>query len=149
MRWMCAMLTGAMLASPTELLADMPARQSRVLTVYVRDSTEAILEAFRSASLAAALRCQTLRVGDGAGVQCTPSDAGRGFQGFAEAVEVKKHHAVFVSAYSSNVSTPHGELLPAVGLALESFRRAIANDPNVLRLKECAAPDYDDCTLPP
>jgi hypothetical protein len=57
--------------------------------------------------------------------------------------------AVAVSAYSSNVSTPHGELFPAVHSALENFRRAIANDSNVLRLEECAAPDYTACVLPP
>lgn len=143
------MLASAALASPAELLADMPAKRSRVLTVYARESAHTILEAFRSASSAAGLRCQSLRVGNGAAVQCTPDDVGKGFQGFAEAVEVKKTHTVFVSAYSSNVSTPHGELLPAVESALENFRRAIANDPNVLRFEECAAPHYDACMLSP
>ena len=148
-RWLSAALATAVLACPRALLADLPARQSRIMTVYVRDSVDSVLEAFWHASSVAALRCQSLPVGDGMAIQCTPSDAGKEFQGFAEAVEVKRHHAVAVSAYSSNVSTPHGELFPAVQSALENFRRAIANDPNVLRFEECAAPDYQPCELPP
>ena len=147
-RRMWATMACAVLVS-SAVIADMPAKRSRVMTVYVRDSADEVLEAFRLASSAATLHCQSLRVGDGAAIQCRPSDAGKGFQGFAEAREIKKHHAVFVSAYSSNVSTPHGELLPAVRSALENFRRAIENDPNVLRLDECAAPDYHACVLPP
>lgn len=143
------MLASTVLVSPTVVMADTAARQSRVMTVHVRDSAEAVLEAFRSASSAASLRCQSLRVRDGRAFQCTPGDAGRGFQGFAEAVEVKEQHVVFVSAYSSNVSTPHGELHPAVQLALENFRKAIASDPDVLRFEECVAPDYAACVLPP
>ena len=138
-RWLYAVLASAVLACPSPLLADLPAKQSRIITVCVRDSVDGVL----------ALRCQSLRGGDGAAVQCTPSDAGKEFRGFAEAVEVNKHHAVAVSAYSSNVSTPHGELFSAVQQALENFRRAIANDPNVLRVEECAAPDYKPCVLPP
>jgi len=148
-RWLYAVLASAVLACPSPLLADLPAKQSRIITVCVRDSVDGVLEAFWHASSVAALRCQSLRGGDGAAVQCTPSDAGKEFRGFAEAVEVKKHHAVAVSAYSSNVSTPHGELFSAVQQALENFRRAIANDPNVLRVEECAAPDYKPCVLPP
>ena len=148
-KWLYPALASAVLVSPSALLADLPAKQSRVITVYVRDSMDGVLESFLHASSVAGLRCQSLRIGDEAAVQCTPRDAGKEFQGFAEAVEVRKHHAVAVSAYSSNVSTPHGELLPGVQSALENFRRAIANDSSVLRLEECAAPDYKACVLPP
>jgi hypothetical protein len=113
------------------------------------NSGDGVLEAFRSASSAAGLSCRSLYVGDDRAFQRTPSGSDKGFQGFVEAVEVKRHHAVVVSAYSSNVTTPHGEFHPIVDLAMRNFRQAITQDPNVSRLAECVAPDYDACVPPP
>lgn len=148
-RWSHITLLAAAVIAPREILATVAAAQSRIMTVYLRSSADTVLEALRSAGSAAGLSCQSLHVGDDRAFQCTPSGSDEGFQGFLEAVEVRKYHAVVVSAYSSNVTTPHGELHPLVDLAMSNFRQAIIQDPNVSRLVECVAPDYNACVLPP
>lgn len=148
-RWLYILGLAAVLIAPSELLATLPASQSRMMIVSLRNFEGGVLEAFRSASSAAGLHCQALLVGDDRAFQCRPSESAEGFQGFVEAVEVKKHRAVVVSAYSSNVTTPHGELAANVDLAMRKFREEIKQDPNVSRMTECVAPDYDACVLPP
>ena len=148
-RWLYLPLLAAVLIAPSELLATLPARQSRMMIVSLRELADRILETFRAASSAAGLECQSLQLGDDRAFQCRPSRSGQGFQGFVEAVEVKKHRALVISAYSSNLSTPHGELAPAVDLAMRNFRQEIERDPHVARATECVAPDFSACVLPP
>jgi hypothetical protein len=68
----------AALLSPGTLLAVTAARQSRMMIVHVRDSSDGILELFRSAAVAAGLQCHQLGLPllDGwknPGVQCKPN----------------------------------------------------------------------------
>jgi hypothetical protein len=135
----------AALFLPGTLLAAAPARQSRMMVVHLRDSPDGILEMFQSAAVAAGLRCH--RLFDGwkkAGVQCLPNADGN--FGFVSARDVTESKSVVVSAFSSNVSTPNGELDPAMEAALLGFRRALEGNPKILRIDECAAPNYDGCT---
>ena len=105
MRWMKIILVAAIVVVSAEVLATLPARQSRIMTVYVRNSADSVLEAFRSASLTAGLRCQSVDVGDNRAFQCRPSESNKTFERYVEAVDVTRHHAVFVSAYSSDKPT--------------------------------------------
>jgi hypothetical protein len=139
----------AALLLPGTLLAVTAARQSRMMVVHVRDSSDGILEMFRSAAIAAGLRCHRLGppLLDGwknPGVQCKP-DADRNL-GLVEVIDVMASRSVVVSAFSSNVTWPQGELDPAVEAALSGFRRALEGNAQILRIDECAAPNYDGCT---
>jgi hypothetical protein len=115
-----------------------------MMVVHVRDSWDGILETFRSAAVAAGLSCHRVEGEKYPDVQCVPN-ADRNL-GVIYAVDVTESRSVVVSAFSSNLATPHGELDPAVEAALEGFRRALKGNPKVLRIDECAAPDYDGCT---
>jgi hypothetical protein len=139
----------AALLLPGVLLAVTAARQSRMMIVHVRDSSDGILEMFRSAAVAAGLQCHQLGppLLDGwpnPGVQCKPN-ADRNL-GLVNAFDVKESKSVVISAFSSNVLSPHGELDPSVEAALSGFRRALKGNPKVLRIDECAAPNYDGCS---
>jgi hypothetical protein len=138
----------AALLMPGTLLAVAAARQSRIMVIHVRDSSDGILEMFRSAAVAAGLQCHQLGpplldYWKNPGVQCKPN-ADRNL-GLVDAFDVKESKSVVISAFSSNVSTPHGELDPAVEAALLGFRRALEGNPQILRIDECAAPDYEGC----
>jgi hypothetical protein len=138
----------AALMLPGTLLAVTAARQSRILVVHVRDSSDGILETFQSAAVAAGLQCHRLGppLFDGwknPGVQCKPN-ADRNL-GLVDAVDVKQSKSVVISAFSSNVTWPQGELDPAVAAALLGFRHALEGNPQILRIDACAAPDYDGC----
>lgn len=130
---------------PGTLLAVTAARQSRMVVVHVRDSSDGILETFQSAAVAAGLRCH--RLFDGwkkAGVQCKPNSDRN--LGLVDASDVKENKSVVISAFSSNVVSPQGELDPAVEAALSGFRRALEGNAQILGIDECAAPNYDGCT---
>jgi hypothetical protein len=139
----------ATLMLPGTLLAVTAARQSRMMVVHVRDSSNGILETFQSAAVAAGLRCRRLgppRL-DGwrnPGVQCLPNSDRN--LGLVDVLDVTESKSVVVSAFSSNVSTPRGELDPAVEAALVAFRHALDGNPQILRIDECAAPNYDGCS---
>jgi hypothetical protein len=137
-----AALVAALLV-PGTLLAVAAARQSRMVVIHVRDSSDGILDTFRSAAVAAGLRCHRLDEGKYSGVQCLPN-ADR-YLGLVNALDVTESKSVVISAFSSNVSTPHGELDPPVEAALSGFRRALEGTPKVLRIDECTAPDYAGC----
>lgn len=134
----------AILLMPGTLLAVAPARQSRMMVVHVRDSSDGILETFRSAAVAAGLRCHRLDGWKHPGVQCLPN-AERNL-GLLNALDVTESKRVVVSAFSNNLSAPHGELDPVLEAALLGFRRALEGNPKILRVDECAAPNYDGCT---
>lgn len=135
----------AALLMPGTLLAVLPARQSKMMIIIMRDSSDGILETFRSAAVSAGLQCQWLHPPGAAGkyLQCSPN-ADR-YLGLVDVVEVGKKEVV-ISAFSSNVSTPHGELDPAVEAAITGFSRSLAGNPNILQVDECTAPDYDPCS---
>jgi hypothetical protein len=91
-----------------------------------------ILEIFQTAAVAAGLRCHRLGppLLDGwnnPGVQCKPN-ADRNL-GLVDAIDVRESKSVVISAFSSNVSTPHGELDPPVETALIGFRRIAWGQP--------------------
>jgi hypothetical protein len=132
------------LLMPSTLLAVAPARQSRMMVVHVRDSSDGILETFRSTANAAGLRCHRLDGWKHPGVQCLPN-SGRDL-GLLNALDVTESKSVVVSAFSSDVSAPHGELDPALEAALLGFRRALEGNPKIPRIDECAAPNYDGCS---
>ena len=136
-RYIRAALVAALLM-PGSILAVVAARQSRMMVIIVRDSSDDILETFRSAAIAAGLRCQWLhsvpeRPAEHAYLQCSPPKADR-YLGLVDVVEVGESKVV-ISAFSSNVSTPHDELDPAVEAALTGFNHALAGNPKIL-------PDY-------
>jgi hypothetical protein len=56
-------------------------------------------------------------------VQCKPN-ADRNL-GLVNAFDVKESKSVVISAFSSDLAAPHGELDPAVNAALLRFRRAL------------------------
>jgi hypothetical protein len=116
-----------------------------MMIVHVRDSSEGILEAFRTVALAVGLSCQWLEFGMNRALQCTPADSSEKFRGLVDAVDVKETHAVVVSAFSSNVSTPQGELDPAVAEAVSNIRQAIAGNSHVSQVTECSAPNLTLC----
>jgi hypothetical protein len=121
----------AALMLPGTLLAVTAARQSRMM-VDLRDSSDGILEIFQTAAVAAGLRCHRLGppLLDGwnnPGVQCKPN-ADRNL-GLVDAIDVRESKSVVISAFSSNVSTPHGELDPPVETALIGFRRIAWGQP--------------------
>ncbi len=128
---------------PGTLLAVLPARQSRILVIHLRDSSDGILEMFTSAAIAAGLQCRRLDGWKNPGIQCLPN--GGGHLGLVDAVDVTESKSVVISAFSSNVSTPHGELDPSVEAALIGFRRALDGNSKILRIDECAAPKYSGC----
>ena len=141
-RWFTAALIATLLI-PSTILAVAPARQSRILIIHARDSSDGILELFRSAAIAAGLQCHRLEGWDNPGVQCLPT--GGGHLGLVNALDVTANKSVVISAFSSNVSTPHGELEPSVKAALVGFRRTLKGNPTILRIDECAAPTYSGC----
>jgi hypothetical protein len=134
----------AALLLPGVLLAVTAARQSRMMIVHVRDSSDGILEMFRSVAVTAGLSCHRVEGEKYPDVQCVPN-ADRNL-GVIYAVDVTESRSVVVSAFSSNVTWPQGELDPAVEAALSGFRLALKGNSKVLRIDECAAPDYDGCT---
>ena len=116
-----------------------------MVVVHVRDSSDGILETFQSAAEPAGLRCH--RLFDGwkkAGVQCKPNSDRN--LGLVDVSDVKASKSVVVSAFSSNLISPQGELDPAVEAALSGFRRALEGNAQILGVDECAAPNYDGCT---
>jgi hypothetical protein len=133
----------AALLMPGTLLAVVAARQSRIMVIHVRDSSDGILETFRSAAVAAGLRCHLLEGEEHPDVQCLPNSDRN--LGVIYAVDVTESKSVVISAFSSDLSTPHGELDPPVEAALSGFRRALVGNPKILRIDECAAPDYAGC----
>jgi len=136
------------LLAPAALLATVAAAPSRMMVVHLRDSSAGILEAFRTVALAVGLTCQWLQFGKDRALQCTPPDSSEKFQGLVDVVDVvdvQETRSVVVSAFSSNVSTPHGELDPPVDEALRNFRQAIMGNPAVSAVTECSAPDLNLC----
>lgn len=134
----------ATLIMPGTLLAVVPARQSRMMVIHVRDSSDRILETFQSAAIAAGLRCQWLHPEPTTKyLQCSPN-VDR-YVGLVDVVEVGESKVV-ISAFSRDVSMPHGELDPAVEAAITGFRRSLAGNANILRIDECSAPNYDPCS---
>lgn len=139
----------ALVLVPGTLLAVTAARQSRMMVIHVRDSSDGILQAFQSAAVAAGLRCHRLGppLLDGwktPGVQCKPNSDRN--LGLVDALDVTESKSVVISAFSSNASWPQGELDPAVEAALSGFRRALKSNSQILRIDECAAPNYDGCS---
>jgi len=129
--------------TPGALLATGAAAPSRMMVVHLRDSSAGILEAFRTVALAVGLSCQWLQFGRDRALQCSP--ASEKFQGLVDVVDVQETRSVVVSAFSSNVSTPHGELDPPVEDALRNFRQAVTGNPAVAEVAECSAPDLNLC----
>ena len=133
------------LITPSALLATVAAAPSRMMVVHLHDSSAGILEAFRTVALAVGLTCQWLQFGKDRALQCNPPESSEKFRGLVDVVDVQETRSVVVSAFSSNVSTPHGELDPPVEEALRNFRQAITGNPAVSEVTECSAPDLNLC----
>jgi len=133
------------LLTPAALLATVAAAPSTMMVVHLRDSSAGILEAFRTVALAVGLSCQWLQFGKDRALQCSPADSAEKFKGLVDVVDVQETRSVVVSAFSSNVSTTHGELDRPVEEALRNFRQAITGNPAVLAVTECSAPDLNLC----
>ena len=146
-RFLRAVIFASLLA-PSALVATSPAMQSRMMVVQVHDSSAGILEAFRTVGLAVGLSCQWLEFGKDRGLQCNPPESSEKFQGLVDVVDVKESRSIVISAFSSNVSTPHGELHPALEEALKNFRQVIAGNPAIAQVTECSAPNLSSCATP-
>jgi hypothetical protein len=133
------------LLAPAALPATVAAAPSRMMVVHLRDSSAGILEAFRTVALAVGLSCQWLQFGKDGALQCSPVGSSEKFQGLVDVVDVQETHSVVVSAFSSNVSTPHGELARPLEEALGNFRQAMTGNPAVSQVTECSAPDLNLC----
>jgi hypothetical protein len=58
----------------------------------------------------------------------------------------RERKQVVVSAFSSNLVSPQGELDLSVAAALLVFRRALEGNPNIVRIDECMAPNHEGCS---
>jgi hypothetical protein len=134
---------------PGTLLAVTAARQSRMMVVHVRDSSDSILDTFRFVAVAAGLGCHTVAGEKHPDIQCVPSaDGNLGIVYAVDvyAVDVTERKQVVVSAFSSNLVSPQGELDLSVAAALLVFRRALEGNPNIVRIDECMAPNHEGCS---
>ena len=133
------------LLAPAAVLATVAAAPFRMMVVHLHDSSAGILEAFRTMALAVGLTCQWLQFGKDRALQCSPAESSEKFKGLFDVVGVQETRSVVVSAFSSNVSTPHGELDPPMEEALRDFRQALTGNPAVSEITECSAPDLNLC----
>ena len=66
--------------------------------------------------------------------------------GLLEAVDIPEDKKLVVSAFSSNVSTPHGEVDTVIEQALENFVASLAGISEVEQVEQCIAPHWDRCS---
>ena len=119
------------------------AAQSRMLTVQYRDSGSRVLEAFSSAAVSAGMECRSQHTENTNSVSCHLNPAERGN---LYAVDVTEKRWVVVSAYSSDVTSPHGEVDPVMEQALEDFTIALMKIPDVEAVEQCVAPHPMQCS---
>ena len=131
---------------PTGALSTVAASQSRILLVHVRDSGTAVLEVFNEAATSAGLECRASAHEPYPRIQCSFSSGTAPFRGNLIAVAVEGQKKVVISAFSSNVSSPQGEVDPVIETALQSFIGLLTPVTGIDSVEQCRAPHLDRCT---
>jgi hypothetical protein len=69
------------------------------------------------------------------------------FRGNLSAAGLLAKKVVVLFILSSNVSSPHGEVDPAIEQVLLDFKQGFAGSDKVQSFEECRAPDFDRCLV--
>ena len=155
----CAAIGMALLV-PLSVWSIIAARPSRVLSIHVHGFGEKIVMAdLNAAAIRARMQCryqpdnsdQPYDMDRGFGwISSQPTHnlfcSGDGIAGSVRAVGIKDKNLVVLDVLSGNVSTPNGEVDPAIEQVLQDLRKAIMGDADIESPHECRAPIEKPCT---
>jgi hypothetical protein len=118
-----------------------PAMPSRVLNIRFHGPEKAILADFIQAGKAVGMECTS--VNENELVQCDWGATDKtGLRGLMDATQSSAIKIVTIRVYSSNVSTPSGEVDPDIGKALDRFLEAISRDAAIESVEQCVGIEY-------